>query len=68
MLVSVGKIMKISRFSPKNLLLSSYFKLIYISKILLYNKGHIYNRSIDCLYNTQEVYNNLYIWGKTTIY
>jgi len=66
--INVGKIMKISIFSPKNLLLSYYFKLISISKILLYNEMYIYNRSIDCLYNKQEMYNNLYIWGKPTIY
>jgi len=66
--ISIRKIMEISRFSPNNLLLWFYFKLLFINKILLYNESHIYNRSIDCLYNTQEVYNNLYIWGKTTIY
>ena len=66
--ISVGKIMKISRFYPNNLLLSYYFKLLLISKIFLYNESYIYDRSIDCLYNKQEMYNNIYIWEKTTIY
>ena len=46
------------------LLLFNYFKLYFISKILLYNESYIYNISMDCNVQTRNAQQSLYI-GKT---
>jgi len=57
----VDKLWKNINISSIGLILSFYLKIKFISKILLYNEGYIYYSTNDCMYETQGLYNNLYI-------